>query len=119
MRLLPNRLSVAIVERTPVAFVQLGSKVSLIDSGGVVMGVPANRQTKFSFPVIHGMADVDPRSVRAEVMKTYNRLMGELEAGSREGEQILAGPSGASAAPHRSHSVRISRLTSSSLPARC
>jgi len=86
MRLLPNRLSVSIVERTPVAFVQLGSKISLIDSAGVVLGMPANRQTKFSFPVIHGMADLDPRSSRAEMMKTYNHLMVELEAGSSEGE---------------------------------
>lgn len=86
MRLLPNRVSVAIRERTPVAFVQMGSKINLIDSGGVVMGLPASRQTKFSFPVIHGMAESDPPSVRAATMRIYNRMVRELDSGSGENE---------------------------------
>src|SRR4051794_28297957 len=44
MRLLPNRIAVTIHERTPVAFAQIGSRISLIDANGVVMGLPANRQ---------------------------------------------------------------------------
>src|SRR5258708_34269249 len=51
MRLLPNRLAITVQERSPVAFVQLGSKISLIDANGVVMGLPANKQAKYSFPV--------------------------------------------------------------------
>jgi cell division protein FtsQ len=86
MRLLPNRVSVAIRERTPVAFVQMGSRISLIDSGGVVMGLPASRQTKFSFPVIHGMTESDPLSSRAATMKIYNRLVRELDSGGAENE---------------------------------
>jgi cell division protein FtsQ len=86
MRLLPNRISVTIRERTPVAFVQMGSKINLIDSGGVVLGLPASRQTKFSFPVIHGIAESDPLSSRAATMKLYNRMVRELDSGGAENE---------------------------------
>lgn len=78
MRLLPNRIAVTIEERTPVAFAQIGSRISLIDSNGVVMGMPANRQTKYSFPVIRGIAETEALSSRAAAMKIYNRLVGEL-----------------------------------------
>ena len=81
MRLLPNRLSVTIQEREPVAFAQIGSRISLIDSNGVVMGLPANRQTKYSFPVIRGIAETEPLSSRAAAMKIYNRLVSELGSG--------------------------------------
>jgi cell division protein FtsQ len=81
MRLFPNRVAVDIAERTPVAFVQIGSKINLIDAAGVVLGPPANRQTRFSFPVIHGMAETDPLSSRSALMKIYNRLTRELDAG--------------------------------------
>jgi cell division protein FtsQ len=87
MRLLPNRISMTIHERTPVAFVQMGSKISLIDSGGVVLGLPASRQTKFSFPVIHGMAESDPLSSRAATMRIYNRMVQELDSGAAESER--------------------------------
>jgi cell division protein FtsQ len=79
MRLLPNHLAIAITERTPVAFVQIGSKINLIDAGGVVLGTPANRQTRYSFPVIHGITETQPLSSRAAVMKIYNRLISELD----------------------------------------
>jgi cell division protein FtsQ len=84
MRLLPNRISVTIQERTPVAFVQIGSRTSLIDAGGVVMGMPANRQTRYSFPVIRGITESEPLSSRAAAMKIYNRLVGELGMASGE-----------------------------------
>jgi cell division protein FtsQ len=81
MRLLPNHIAVAITERTPVAFVQMGSKISLIDAGGVVLGPPANRQSRYSFPVIHGITEAESLSSRAAVMKNYNRLMHDLDSG--------------------------------------
>ena len=86
MRLLPNRIAVSIQERTPVAFVQIGSRVSLIDSNGVVMGMPANRQTKYSFPVIRGITETEALSSRAAAMKIYNQLVGEL--GSADGANV-------------------------------
>ena len=78
MRLLPNRISVTIEERTPVAFAQIGPRISLIDAGGMVMGMPANRQVKYSFPVIRGITETEPLSSRAAAMKIYNRLVSEL-----------------------------------------
>jgi cell division protein FtsQ len=84
MRLLPNRIAVTIQERTPVAFAQIGPRISLIDAGGVVMGMPANRQIKYSFPVIRGITETEPLSSRAAAMKIYNRLVNEL--GSADGE---------------------------------
>lgn len=80
MRFLPNRIAVNIAERTPVAKVQIGARINLIDAGGVVLGPPANRQTKYSFPVIHGITESEPLSSRAVVMKTYNLLVRELDS---------------------------------------
>lgn len=81
MRLLPNHIAISITERTPAAFVQMGSKISLIDGGGVLLGPPASRQTRYSFPVIHGITETQPLASRAEVMKTYNRLISDLDEG--------------------------------------
>jgi cell division protein FtsQ len=90
MRLLPNRIAVTIRERTPVAFAQIGSRISLIDANGVVMGMPADRKTKYSFPVIRGIAETEPLSSRAAAMKIYNRLVSEL--GATDGESASSGP---------------------------
>ena len=90
MRLLPNRIAVSIQERTPVAFAQIGPRISLIDAGGVVMGMPADRKTKYSFPVIRGIADTEPLSSRAAAMKIYNRLVGDLGAGDAKYIQQLS-----------------------------
>jgi len=88
MRLLPNRIAVTIRERTPVAFAQIGSRISLIDANGVVMGMPADRKTKYSFPVIRGITETEPLSSRAAAMKIYNRLVSEL--GATDGESAAA-----------------------------
>ena len=78
MRLLPDRIVVDITERMPVAFVQIGNRINLIDAGGVLLGPPASRETRFSFPVIHGITETEPLSTRAALMKVYNRLIREL-----------------------------------------
>lgn len=80
MRLLPNRLQIQIKERTPVAFVKFGSRISLIDANGVVMDMPEGRQKSYSFPVITGGTDGEPLSTRAARMKIYTDLMRELDS---------------------------------------
>ena len=80
MRLLPDRLRIEIKERAPVAFVQIGSRVSLIDASGVVMDMPATRQTHYSFPVITGMQESEPLSTRAARMKIYSALVHDLDS---------------------------------------
>ncbi len=89
MRFLPNHLRVDIRERVPVAFVQLGSRVELIDAGGVIMNMPAGSQSTWSFPVITGMNENEPLSTRAPRMKKYMELVQELDStGARYSEDL-------------------------------
>lgn len=90
MRLLPNRLTIEIQERMPVAFARISSKISLIDAHGVVLGMPANRQTKYSFPVIEGITETEPLSSRAAAMRIYDRLARELDGGGTHYSQDLS-----------------------------
>lgn len=80
MRLLPNRLKVQIRERTPVAFVKIGSRISLTDRSGVVMDAPPGSTKEYSFPVIVGMGDQEPLSTRAARMKIYDALVRDLDS---------------------------------------
>lgn len=80
MRLLPNHLRIEIHERTPVAFVRMGSKISLIDPNGVVLELPPHSATKYSFPVIAGMEESEPLSTRAARMKIYGDLVRDLDS---------------------------------------
>ncbi len=79
MRLLPNRIKIEVNERTPVAFAQVGSRIELVDVHGVLMSTP-DSQADYSFPVIQGMSESDPMSVRTAQMKIYNTLMHDLDA---------------------------------------
>jgi cell division protein FtsQ len=89
MRLLPNRLKVQVQERTPVAFVRIGPKASLIDGNGVVLDMPAKLAKKYSFPVIVGMEEAEPLSTRAARMKIFTNLMEQLDsAGARYSDDL-------------------------------
>ncbi len=79
MRFSPNRISIQIHERTPVAFARVGSKVLLTDAGGTLMDLSSKK--KYSFPVIVGMNTGEPLSTRAARMKIYNQLVRELDSG--------------------------------------
>jgi cell division protein FtsQ len=90
MRFLPARLRILITERTPVAFVQIGSKIALIDAHGVVMDIPPASAGRYSFPVIVGMGESEPLSTRAPRMKVYNELVRQLDAGGAHYSQDLS-----------------------------
>lgn len=79
MRLLPDRLQIVLKERMPVAYVQVDSRIELIDASGVIMEQPV-KAANFSFPVIVGMSDTEPLSTRAARMKIYARLMQDLDS---------------------------------------
>ncbi len=79
MRLWPNRLRVMVKERIPVAFVAIGERIGLIDAQGVVIELSSGVPAEYSFPVIRGMAESDPLSTRAARMKTFARLLRELD----------------------------------------
>jgi cell division protein FtsQ len=94
MRLLPNRVRVAIVERTPVAFVRQGTQIGLVDANGVLFDLPgpdvdeasggqaaiARNATQYSFPVLTGISAGDPLSVRAARMRIYLGFVAALDA---------------------------------------
>jgi cell division protein FtsQ len=83
MRLMPDQLRVAIVERTPVAFVRQGNAIGLIDAHGVLLHLPpAVMATKhYSFPVVTGISARDPLPVRAARMHLYQQFVTDLDSG--------------------------------------
>ena len=80
MRLLPSRLKIDITERTPMALVEIGSHIALIDANGVIMELPPGHATKYSFPVVVGISDSDPLSTRVAHMKIYSQFTKELDS---------------------------------------
>jgi len=81
MRFLPDRLSVTILERTPVAFVREGSKVELADADGVILSMPPAMmaQHHYSFPVVTGINSADPLPARRARMALYLKFLAELD----------------------------------------
>jgi len=94
MRLLPNRIRVAIVERTPVAFVRQGAQIGLVDANGVLFDLPGpdaedsgggavetvRSAPHYSFPVLTGISAGDPLSTRAARMRIYMSFVAALDA---------------------------------------
>ena len=76
MRLLPNRIRIAVTERTPVAFVRHGSQIGLVDANGVLLDMPpdAAGDPHYSFPVLTGLSVNDPLSTRAARMAIYRAV---------------------------------------------
>ena len=89
MRLLPNQMRVAVVERTPVGFVRTGNEIGLVDASGVVLSMPAATLAtkRYSFPVVTGIDPADPLSTRTARMHIYRKFLKDLDAG---GENISA-----------------------------
>jgi cell division protein FtsQ len=53
------------------------------------MEMPSSRQKQYSFPVVMGMGESEPRSTRAARMKIYTALVGALDAeGGRYSEDL-------------------------------
>jgi cell division protein FtsQ len=78
-RIWPDRLSVHIRERQPVAFVNFRSGVLLIDAHGVLLEPPA--RARFAFPVLAGLAETEAEPQRLERVQSllqFQRDMGYL-----------------------------------------
>ena len=88
MRFVPNRLRIEVHERTPVAFARVGSRIMLIDAGGVLMELPA--KGKYSFPVILGTNPGEPLSTRAARMKIYHDVISQLDSGGARYSQEIS-----------------------------
>ncbi len=92
MRLLPNRLRVAITERTPVAFVRQGTHIGLVDAGGVLLDMPEDvaGDRHYSFPVLTGLSEPDPLPVRAARMAVYRSFLADLDSSGEKLTQSLS-----------------------------
>lgn len=89
MRLLPDRISVFVEERTPIAFVRQGGHIGLVDQSGVLfdMGSDKVEAESYSFPVVTGIVPADPLSVRAARMRIFQEFTKALDVA---GENISA-----------------------------
>jgi cell division protein FtsQ len=91
MRLLPNQLRIAVVERAPIAFVRNGNRVGLVDEDGVLLDMPPAMMAarRYSFPVVAGIGPHTELELRVQRMQLYQRFVSALDAdGSRSAEQL-------------------------------
>jgi cell division protein FtsQ len=76
-RILPNRLRVAITERTPIAFARNGNELAVIDAHGVILDRP--RDEDLRFPIVSGVSEDLPRDQREKRMQTFDEFMKDAE----------------------------------------
>ncbi len=91
MRVLPDQIRVAVVERQPVAFTRHREEIGLVDANGVLLNMAPESMAKhhYSFPVLTGIDAGDSADSRKERMDVYMRMMAELDAdGKHNSEQI-------------------------------
>jgi len=91
MRVLPDQIRVAVVERQPVAFTRHREEIGLVDANGVLLNMAPETMAKhhYSFPVLTGIDAGDSADSRKERMDVYMRMMAELDAdGKHNSEQI-------------------------------
>jgi cell division protein FtsQ len=76
-RALPNRIRVELTERTPVAFLRVGSGLALVDAHGVILERPL--EGEFRFPVAAGLTEAMPLAEREQRMRLFVQFLRELE----------------------------------------
>ena len=106
-RIWPNRLSVNVTERTPVAFVTLTpSGFALIDADGVIL---TPTQDQFNLPVLRGVKTTDSLQDCANAVERMTRLLSELgDAGKDIAEIDVTQPENiAISRPHQGHIVKL------------
>ena len=79
-RVYPHRLVVHVVERTPVAFANMGGRIQLVDSEGTLLEKP--EKAFFDFPIVAGLDSVNGARERKSRLALYHafseQLAGEL-----------------------------------------
>ena len=87
-RLWPNRVSVRVEERKPVAFVKRrgGADATLIDPEGVLMDAPPT--LRFELPVVEGVGPEVNEIERKEQMHRVERLIRDLEGQVKQVAEI-------------------------------
>jgi cell division protein FtsQ len=89
MRVLPNQLRVSIIERTPIAFVDVHGRIELADVNGVLLDMsPKDLAAKhYGFLVVSGIDAAAPLPQRSLRMHLYQKFLSELDS---TGEHISA-----------------------------
>lgn len=87
-RILPNRIRVELVERTPVAFLRWGRDLALADASGVILERPQGE--RFQFPVIAGISESMTRKECERRMRLYTQFMKEIEETRRGASQRVS-----------------------------
>src|SRR6201996_611732 len=92
MRLLPNRIRIAVTERTPIAFVRQGRQIGLVDASGVLLDMPADAagDPHSLFPGLTGLSVSDPLSTRSARMAIYERFMQELDSAGQKNSSTIS-----------------------------
>jgi cell division protein FtsQ len=94
-RILPNRIRVDLIERTPIAFLRNGSELALVDLRGVILDRP--RDEDLQFPIVTGLSESMAREERGKRMQTYQEFMKDIDlvrsgSSDRVSEVDLANP---------------------------
>jgi cell division protein FtsQ len=76
-RVLPNRLRVALTERTPIAFVRNGAELALIDAHGVLLDRPDGEDLQFA--IVTGLSENMPLEEREKRMQIYQEFMKDID----------------------------------------
>jgi cell division protein FtsQ len=76
-RVLPNRIAVEILERTPIAFVRESEDMALVDAHGVILDRPL--EANFHFPVLAGIGPEMALEDRAKRMQLYSGFAQQIE----------------------------------------
>jgi cell division protein FtsQ len=86
MRVLPDQISVSVVERQPVAFTRQGQQIGLVDASGILLTMPAAMmaQHHYSFPVVTGIGVHDSLPACKARMAVYQRLLADLDASGQK-----------------------------------
>lgn len=87
-RLWPNRVSVQVQERKPLAFVKRrgGTEATLIDGDGVLMDAPP--AWRFELPVVEGVGPDVEESERKERMHRVEKLLKDLQENVKQVAEI-------------------------------
>ncbi len=94
MRIWPNRISITIAERVPVAFASLpigGSNrhwLALIDDQGVLLTLPP--RTRFPLPVLSGITEDQSEPERQKRVEAMQHLLADLGPQAKEISEINA-----------------------------
>jgi cell division protein FtsQ len=94
-RILPNRLRVDLVERTPIAFLRNGTELALVDAHGVILDRP--RGEDLQFPIVTGLSETMHREERGKRMQSYQEFTKDIDlvrsgSSDRVSEVDLANP---------------------------